>query len=349
MRTTVWRLDDELVSPISAAVSRHDTRPRIFVVVDEGEHQGFGEISPLTDEFLGDPSFDEVIAEIPRSMSRFAQAHFDAHGSLEWSRVHLLASTSSPSRWAFAALEMALLDLELTQQSRRLQEIFLPVATTPQNATTSLIEPDVTFSPERDVARVRVKVDPSVSATDVARAASAWDREILLDYNASAKSVSDVTSMVRTVSSAAPIAAVEQPFRPADLISHAALVADLNVRVSLDESVRSVGDLRRISRYQAASLVCVKPPRVGGLAAARSMLLECERLGLAAYLGGFFESPYARRVHRALADSFHLESSDVAPVATRRVWIDVPHEWGLGDRPSLEGATRLGEFDLGAP
>jgi hypothetical protein len=41
-------------------------------------------------------------------------------------------------------------------------------------------------------------------------------------------------------------------------------------------------------------------------------------LGLAPYVGGFFESPYARRVHRLLANSCISQPSDLADVPVQR-------------------------------
>jgi L-alanine-DL-glutamate epimerase-like enolase superfamily enzyme len=61
-------------------------------------------------------------------------------------------------------------------------------------------------------------------------------------------------------------------------------------------------------------MVCVKPARVGGLANARAVIARAKELELRVYLGGFFESPYARSVNRALADSCVLEPSDVGDV-----------------------------------
>jgi hypothetical protein len=53
---------------------------------------------------------------------------------------------------------------------------------------------------------------------------------------------------------------------------------------------------------------------VGGLSNARALFTKAGELGLQAYLGGFFESPYARGVHRALARSCVSEPSDLLDV-----------------------------------
>jgi L-alanine-DL-glutamate epimerase-like enolase superfamily enzyme len=89
----------------------------------------------------------------------------------------------------------------------------------------------------------------------------------------------------------------------------------LDVALSIDEGLRSVRDVAQIVRYAAARMVCVKPARVGGLANARTIILAAADAGLRPYLGGFFESPYARHVHALLARNCVEEPSDIAPVA----------------------------------
>jgi L-alanine-DL-glutamate epimerase-like enolase superfamily enzyme len=90
------------------------------------------------------------------------------------------------------------------------------------------------------------------------------------------------------------------------------------VPISLDEGVRSPRDLEQIARYSAASIVCLKPARIGGLANTKAMAQRAVSLGLEPYIGGFFESPYARRVHRLLANNCIAQPSDVADVAVQR-------------------------------
>ena len=124
----------------------------------------------------------------------------------------------------------------------------------------------------------------------------------------------------------------------------ARLAARMDVAISVDEGIRSIRDVTQLVRYGAARMVCVKPARVGGLANARTIVDTARSLGLAAYIGGFFESPYARAVHRHLACATTSEPSDVAEVAIES---GRPEEvetcsYAFGLRPSLamlDGAT----------
>ncbi|HEY5010933.1 MAG TPA: enolase C-terminal domain-like protein, partial [Acidimicrobiales bacterium] len=124
-----------------------------------------------------------------------------------------------------------------------------------------------------------------------------------------------------------------------NVVDTARLAEQLDVPVSIDEGIRSVRDVAQIVRYRAAELICVKPARVGGLANARTIILKAHEEGLRAYVGGFFESPYARRVHRWLANSCVDEPSDVGPVEVvlegYQREVDETSD-GFGVTPSLE-------------
>jgi L-alanine-DL-glutamate epimerase-like enolase superfamily enzyme len=141
---------------------------------------------------------------------------------------------------------------------------------------------------------------------------------VIIDFNCSATSDEDVLEQVTLIGSVASIDAVEQPFGVGNLVDHARLATRLDVALSLDESVRSLRDLTNIANYKVATMICVKPARVGGLSNARALIARANELGLRSYLGGFFESPYARGVHRALANSCVNEPSDLDNVSVGR-------------------------------
>jgi len=137
---------------------------------------------------------------------------------------------------------------------------------------------------------------------------------VLLDYNCAALDDAQVIEQVRQVRDVAEVVAVEQPYAVGNVVNSARLAEQLGVALSIDEGVRSVRDVAQIVRYQAAQVICVKPARVGGLANARTIILRAEEAGLRPYVGGFFESPYGRRVNQALANNCVDEPSDLSPV-----------------------------------
>lgn len=304
---------------------------------------GVGEVSPLTSAVVPDPAVDDVVdhviqVAVPRLLSYLAR-----EGELpEWTRIHLWGGGTPASRWSSALIEMALLDWSLAREQVPLRVAWsVPERAPATLATTSLIEPDATWRSPADAARVRAKVNSRTDPAMAAEVARTWGRPVLWDFNASARDGDDVRAWARAVALDVETVAIEQPFAAGDLASHALLARDLPVALSLDESVTSPARVRLIARHGAAAMVCVKPPRLGGLAAARATIAEARSHGLVAYVGGFFESPLARRAHAAVAACTGADPSDVARVDADEDGGDRERDVGIGVSPDLSAATCL--------
>jgi O-succinylbenzoate synthase len=313
---TLWRDDVDLRRVVVAASQRHNARTRLYLRVEHDDVIGFGEVAPQPFALNGDPSVDDVIAELEAFTLPQVLAMFTDEGAVpSWIRVARFAGPRAASPVAVALVEMALLDRELRADGLDIATVWPRRFRTPSLATVSLLEPDGPWE-VAGAARVRVKTAPGPVAAASLERLSQLDVPVLVDFNCSASEDDQVLDQLEQLLGVAAVVAVEQPYAPGNVIDHARLAAQLSVPLSLDEGVRSVRDLEQIVRYEAASFVCVKPARAGGLANARTMVARAMELDLQPYLGGFFESAYARRVHRLLAENCVREPSDVAPVET---------------------------------
>jgi O-succinylbenzoate synthase len=315
MNLTLYRQDVVLERTVRASAQDHESRSRLFLRLDHEGIAGYGEVAPQPEELNGDPSFDDVIVSTRGALARL-EGVVTREGSLpSWSRVTRLGAATPASNAAAALVEMAVLDRELRLASRVVEEFWTPRFETPRQATFSLLDDETEWRVDDELARVRVKIAPgSLSERALDRLAQ-LSVPVLIDYNCSAITDDDVLRQVDQIRDVATISAVEQPYAVGNLADHARLAQRLNVPLSLDEGVRSLRDLTQIVSYRAATMICVKPARVGGLANARTMFAKANELGLDAYLGGFFESPFARHVHRLLANSCVREPSDLGDVA----------------------------------
>ena len=313
MNVTLFRQVVALQRPIRASLEMHDERTRLYLRIEHGGHWGFGEVSPQPHELNGDPGLSEVLDAVYLALARLEQVLLREGDLPHWARVARLGAATPRDNVAYSLLEMAILDRELRRDDRSIADLWSPIGYTPEQQTVSLLD-ETPWSIGDAVARVRVKCAPGALSAQSRERLSQVSVPLFLDFNCSANDDEEVLEMVAAVSSVANVDAVEQPFAAGNIVDHARLAARLDVNVSLDEGVRSVRDLAQIDRYRAAAMVCVKPARVGGLANARTMILRAQEFGLRVYLGGFFESPYARRVHRALANSCVREPSDLAAV-----------------------------------
>jgi o-succinylbenzoate synthase len=313
MNATLYRQTVALQRPIRASRETHGERTRLYVRIEHQGHWGFGEVSPQPHQLNGDPGLTEVLDAVHLALTRLEQVLLREGELPHWARVARLGAATPRDNVAYSLLEMALLDRELRRDKRSITELWAPTQDTPEQQTVSLLD-ETPWSIGDGAARVRVKCAPGALSWQSRERLSGLSVPVLLDFNCSATNDEEVLELVAGVSAVAIVDAVEQPFAVGNVVDHARLAARLDVNVSLDEGVRSMRDLAQIDRYKAAAMVCVKPARVGGLANARTMILRANDLGLRVYLGGFFESPYARRVHRALANSCVREPSDLAAV-----------------------------------
>jgi O-succinylbenzoate synthase len=316
MKVTLWRDDVEMLRPVRAASERHDVRSRLYLRVEDAGICGFGEVAPQSTALNGDASIDEVQDELTTHVLDQLMAVTRREGKPpSWTRVSRFAGSRPASTFAVALAEMAVLDRELRATGADVRALWPARFSTPVMSTVSVLDDDQPWVIDLDAKRVRVKSAPGSLARSNLDRLHALHVPILLDFNCSASTADEVLAQVREVARVATIAAVEQPFAAGNVVDHALLAERLEVDLSMDEGVRSARDLEQIERYQAASLVCVKPARVGGLANARTMIERARELGLRPYLGGFFESPFARSVHRILAEHCVEEPSDLAFVA----------------------------------
>jgi L-alanine-DL-glutamate epimerase-like enolase superfamily enzyme len=307
-----------LARSVSASAQEHDLRSRLFLCLDDQGLSGYGEVAPQTFALNGDPGLDEVAAAVAASLAQLAEV-VEREGVLPpWGRVARFSAATPASNVATALVEMALLDRELRVASMTIDELWPTRFITPTQVTVSLLD-DGDWSVDESVARIRVKSAPGPIDDRTLDRLSRLRVPILVDYNCSATTDEDVLDQVQLICDVATISAVEQPFNAGNVIDHARLASRLDVPISIDEGVRSLRDLTQIVNYHAATMICVKPARVGGLSNARALFTKASELGLRAYLGGFFESPYARRVHRALAHSCVSEPSDLLDVSVKPV------------------------------
>lgn len=314
MEASLFRQLGELTYPIQASFETHAQRPRLFLRVEHDGVVGVGEISPQPRPLHGDPGLDDVLNALRGALVRL-QGVTQREGDLpHWSRVARLGSASPRDNAAYALIEMALLDREMRRDAVLVEDLWSAIIATPEQGTVSILD-DEDWIVNEETQRVRVKCAPGALSALAQRRLSELRVPILLDFNCSAMRDEEVLELVEAVSRHVSVDAVEQPYAVGNVVDHARLAARLDVALSLDEGVRSLRDLTQIVNYGAATMVCVKPARVGGLANARTLITRAQGLGLRVYLGGFFESPYARRVHRALANSCVIEPSDVGDVA----------------------------------
>jgi o-succinylbenzoate synthase len=336
-----WRLlsnSTRLQTSLVASGQVHSVRTHLYLEIEDGGLVGYGEASPQPEPLHGDPGLTEVIKEWFEHVEPTLSEILSREGAFpSWFRVSRIASSRPASAVATSILEMALLDLELKQQSKNLAQLWEQRFDTPNQIVVSALG-DLAWPAVSSPDRLRVKVGPGPLALDVVARLAKQTARVILDFNCGARSLSEVIGLFEHAGGIEVVAAVEQPFAPGNLAEHTLLNQQLACEVSLDESVRSINDVNLIARHSAASLLCIKPSRVGGYANARSIVAKAHELGLSVYIGGFFESPLARHSNALFARHLTGEPSDIGQVlladGDAGGWIAEPT--GIGLCPSKE-------------
>ena len=93
---------------------------------------------------------------------------------------------------------------------------------------------------------------------------------------------------------------LEQPLDRDDLAGHALLATRMTTPICLDEGLDSPDRVTGALASGACSVVCVKPSRLGGLGASLTVIDHCVASGVPLWMGGMFESGYARGVNTTL-------------------------------------------------
>jgi O-succinylbenzoate synthase len=191
--------------------------------------------------------------------------------------------------------------------------------------------------------RLRVKVSPASGTAALRAVLDAVDVPVVADANGSFDPGD--TAALHALTSL-PIAWLEQPFALGALQQCARLARSSRVRIGLDESVRSLDALRVIAAAGAASVVCVKPSRLGVLDAL-DVLRTARALRLSSYVGGYFEAGLGRAALGPLAAISDYDGDVVAPATYLEAdpcHLDPPRDGrqplyrgpGLGPPPDLD-------------
>lgn len=165
--------------------------------------------------------------------------------------------------------------------------------------------------------RIKMKIKPGWDADVVARVRERFpDVAFMADAN-SAYTLADVALLKQLDQFG--LTMIEQPLAHDDIIDHAALQAQIETPVCLDECIRSAHHAEQAIQLKSGRVVNIKLGRVGGFAEARRVHDVCMAAQIPVWCGGMLEAGIGRAHNIALATlpNFTLPG-DVS--ASKRYW-----------------------------
>jgi O-succinylbenzoate synthase len=296
--------------PVHSAGMTQSDKSTLFVRVLTDEGPGWGECSAYPGARPPDPTLDDVE---PGVVDRVVGRLFGACGDGELVPAAQVGAAcagggSILERSVAAAIEMAVLDVELRSASRSLAS-YLGVdrrevetgalVGMPEGDDIGALLESVGAALEAGARRVRVKIEPGWDHAPLSAVRERFaDAVLQADANGSFEPGS--AASLRSLD-AYGLACLEQPFPADDLAAHRALADIMTTPIALDESLWSLDRVREAVRAGACRVACLKPGRLGGVHAALAAADACARGGVDCFVGGFFETGLGRSVNAAVA------------------------------------------------
>jgi O-succinylbenzoate synthase len=206
---------------------------------------------------------------------------------------------------AFAALEMAVADLHLRAEGRSFARLLgvdgrrvEPGAVVGMAESADHLVASVGGWVDQGYSRVKLKIGPGWDVEPVGSVAAAFPGlRLQADANGSYLPT-DGDHLVEL--DRFGLLCIEQPFGRHDLAAHVRQALRMTTPICLDESLDSPRAVAHALTMGACSVVCVKPARLGGLGAALSVIERCAGRRVPVWMGGMFETGFARGVNTAL-------------------------------------------------
>lgn len=325
----LWAVELPFVQPVATAAGVHRSRPLLFVRLlgtAGGEPvEGWGECAALADATY-DEDIDRAWFALEETLLPGLGELVEAGGGIlpRLATLTELRASAPDGRMAFAALEMAVADAHLRADGRSLADV-LDVAGTSvavgavvgkAPSEDELVHRVIALA-EQGYRRVKLKIGPGWDVAPLEAVSTALSRGVWAGGSTN-RSVPEGSPWVRLQADANgayteddedhlaeldrfDLLCLEQPYGREDLDAHARLAVRLQTPVCLDETVGSRENLVRALEVKAASVVCLKPARLGGVGEALAVVEHCVSTGVPLWMGGMFESGYARSVNRTIA------------------------------------------------
>lgn len=308
-----------LLQPFVTGFGVTDSRHTVLVhLVDEAGHEGWGEGPALDHPYYLPDTIQSTFSTVrdyalPLALGAQSLEPADAAAAMERIRGNMFAK---------AAVEAAFWTLASARCGRSLRSLIGGSATNvPVGESLGITESidetlaEVELRLAQGYRRIKLKIEPGWDV-DVVRAVRALvGTDVMLQVDANAVYTPDDTDHLARLDEF-DLACIEQPLGWDQLLEHAELQRRLHTPICLDESLRSVDDVRRALDLGACRNVNLKPARVGGITASMRVEELCRERGVPLWCGGMIESGIGRGANLALCSMpGFTEPADMSPAA----------------------------------
>ena len=366
VQARLWALKMPLLHPFASSEGTVATKDALLLeLTDQSGRRGFGECSAFATPFY--------TAEFQAGAAAFLQhlvlPRVVGHGYHHPDDFDQQVANWQGNQMAKAAVNCALWDLYAQRQNQPLAKALggeraaaeAGISLGIQASPAALVE-KVAQAVAAGYRRVKVKIKPGHDLADLRAVRAAFPTLMLMADANSAYQLTDAAHLRQL--DELKLTMLEQPLAPGDLIEHAALQAQLQTPLCLDESITTLADAQAMVQLQAGKVINLKVARVGGLSAAKQILAFAQQAHLDCWVGGMLDSGVARAASLALATlpgitlpndlsaSTRFYATDIIdpPLTLQGSQMLVPAAAGLGVEINwpyfAQVATLLGDFTM---
>jgi O-succinylbenzoate synthase len=350
------RISMPLVRPFRTAFGVETDRDALLVRVRTAEGDGWGECVAM-----GEPGYSsEYVDGAQLVLRKHLVPRVLAAGEVTAGDVASLLAGVRGHRMAKAALEMAVLDIQLRVAGRSFGEALGAVKESVECGVSIGIPGSIDELVEQvdgyladGYRRVKLKIEPGWDVEPVAAVRKVFGDDLLLQVDANqAYGLDDAEHLAKL--DPYNLLLIEQPLGEDDFLGHARLAKKIASPICLDESIRTVNDAQLAIELGSCEVVNIKAGRVGGYLNAVALHDVCHAAGIPVWCGGMLETGLGRAANVALAalPGFTLPGDTSAsdryftrditePFVMHDGLLDVPSGPGLGVTVDIDMLTQV--------
>jgi len=165
--------------------------------------------------------------------------------------------------------------------------------------------------------RIKLKIKPGWDIEPVKIVRKEFG-DIPLQVDANASYTLDYIEVFRTLDTF-NLLMIEQPLHHEDLLMHSKLQSTVKTPICLDESIKSLMDVKAAYELRSCKVINLKPARVGGIKESLRIHDFCMSKGIPIWIGGMLETGIGRAYAVALASLPNVKyPNDISP--SNRFW-----------------------------
>lgn len=352
----IRRISLPLIAPFTTSFGTQLHREAVLVRAVSDEAEGWGECVAMLDPVYS-PEYTSGAHEV---MKRYLLPRLLDADDVSALGVRSLLSGIVGHRMAKAAVEMAVLDAELrTTDTSFARYLGTEVDRVPSGVSVGIMSSvdelveSVSGYLDEGYQRIKLKIKPGWDLEPVRAIRERLGGGFGLQVDANTAYTLNDAAHLRKLD-AFDLLLIEQPLGEEDLRQHARLATMIATPICLDESIVSAASAADAIALGAASIINIKPGRVGGYLEARRIHDIALANGVAVWCGGMLETGLGRGANAALAalpgftlpgdisaSSRFYETDITEPFVLEDGHIRVPQGAGIGVSPIQSELDRV--------